>query len=398
MNTTGGQRKRLLVVTSFWPVETNPIRGIFVVQQSHALLELGCDLTVVCVSPWPETRARPQAPEIVGLPGSLDLVRARQLAVPGGFTGMPLRLSFNTWSSGLAIDRALQRVEDLGDFDGVLVHGLVACGLSLQRWLPRIAAPAIVTLHGEDPYLEASAGAKPVARMLDELWQLPCTCALVGQSLRAYAQKLRVPAEKIAIIHNGTDMPPPEACPHDQNEKGDDRVLLSISRLIRWKGVQLNLRAMAELSKRRPDLNWRYQVIGDGPERPRLEQLAMSLGIHDRVSFLGQLDHEVAMAHLAKCDVFSLPSWREPFGLVYLEAMARRRPVIGCRGAGAEEIARDGVDGRLVEPRDTASLAAALEELLCDPGAALIMGQAARSRASEFSWVANARRYLSHLQ
>ena len=409
MSSADEEGKRILVVSSFWPVDSNPIRGIFVVQQSRALVELGCDVTVVCVIPRPGQGSRPLSSVMVGLTERVRLLQARPFNVPHGrivrpmhisvrhgLTSSPRRFTLNAWFSGRAIDHAVQRIDRAPPFDGVLVHGIVECGLSLPQWLPRLSAPVVVTFHGEDPYLATAAGSPAVGETLNRAWKLPAAICLVGHALRPYAQKLHVPEERLQIIHNGTELPPLDSCSRPQNPMSAKRLLLSVSRLIKWKGIQINLRAMAILAQSRPDLNWEYQVIGEGPERAALEQEARDLGIGDRVFFLGQLEHDETMRRMAQCDVFALPSWREPFGLVYLEAMARQRPVLGCLDAGAQEIVHDGVHGRLVQAKDVKSLSAALEELLCDPATAATMGQAARLRASEFSWVANARRYLAH--
>ena len=138
----------------------------------------------------------------------------------------------------------------------------------------------------------------------------------------------------------------------------------------------------------------RYTVVGDGPERSRLEDLARRLGIADRVTFAGRLEHHEVVREVARADIFCLPSWREAFGVVYVEAMACGKPVIGCRSQGAEDIISPGQDGILVEPRDVASLASALGQLLEDPELRQRMGEAARRRSRAFSWDRTAEIYL----
>jgi glycosyltransferase involved in cell wall biosynthesis len=171
-------------------------------------------------------------------------------------------------------------------------------------------------------------------------------------------------------------------------------VVLSVSNLDKLKGIDLNLKALAQVRREYPALDWEYQIIGDGAERKSLERLAKDLAIADRVIFRGRLSHADTLTEIANCDIFSLPSWGENFGIVYLEAMGRGRPVIGCRGWGAAEMVRDGIDGVLVEPRDQVSLQAALAKLLIDPNASKSLGMAAGDRARGFSWGQNVQRYL----
>jgi glycosyltransferase involved in cell wall biosynthesis len=215
---------------------------------------------------------------------------------------------------------------------------------------------------------------------------------LVGRPLAAYAAGLGVPSERLSVVHNGTELPLRWSA--DQRPRDAVRVVLSVCNLVPLKGIDLNLRAFAEIRLRSPHLAWRYRVVGDGPERSALVRLAGSLGLSDRVEFLGRLDYQATMAEMAACDIFCLPSWGDSFGVVYLEAMSRGRPVIGCLDWGAAEMVRDGIDGRLVKPKDEHSLATALGELLSDPSRCASMGEDARRRAGEFSWDANVRRHL----
>ena len=99
--------------------------------------------------------------------------------------------------------------------------------------------------------------------------------------------------------------------------------------------------ALAVLRVRHPAL--RYVIVGDGPERERLESLAGSLGVADRVEFRGQLPNDGATAEATAGSLFVMPSVDEAFGVAYIEAMAGGVPAIGCRGEdGPEEIAAAG--------------------------------------------------------
>ena len=96
--------------------------------------------------------------------------------------------------------------------------------------------------------------------------------------------------------------------------------------------------ALALLRDRHPQL--RYVIVGDGPERERLRELATSLGVADRVEFRGQLPNDEAIAVALGASLFVMPSVDEAFGVAYVEAMAGGVPAIGCRGEdGPEEIA-----------------------------------------------------------
>jgi len=160
--------------------------------------------------------------------------------------------------------------------------------------------------------------------------------------------------------------------------------LLSVSRL--WaeelrKGVDHAIRAFARLAPRHPRA--RYRIVGKGSDKPRLQALAASLGLGDRVIFEeGLSDRELADRY-RKCSIFVLPSGQEGFGIVYLEAMRFAKPCVGGCAGGAGEVIEDGRTGFLVGFLDPEGLEAALDRLLGDPGLRSRMGEAGRRRVEE---------------
>ena len=166
-----------------------------------------------------------------------------------------------------------------------------------------------------------------------------------------------------------------------------------MSRLIRTKGVELNIRAVKKLVDRFENIL--YVVVGSGPKREALEQLIRSLGLAEHVRFIGQLPHEKAMEYMAACEIFTLPSWQETFGLVYIEAMAHAKPVIAVQGQGVDGIVVHGKTGLLVKPRDVDSLVEALDFLLSHPEEAQAMGERARRLVLEnYTWKKNAEKTM----
>ncbi len=181
------------------------------------------------------------------------------------------------------------------------------------------------------------------------------------------------------------------AVPPDRNklaglEKG--KTILTVGRLAaaeQYKGQDVVLRAMPEVLAKVPDAA--YLIAGDGDDRPRLEALARELGIQRHVFFLGHLNRAELAACYPACDVFALPARvelddrapkGEGFGIVYLEAMAFGKPVVGPNSGAPAEFIRHGEHGLLVDPEDPARVAQALIDLLTSPESAGRMGRAAR--------------------
>jgi glycosyltransferase involved in cell wall biosynthesis len=158
-------------------------------------------------------------------------------------------------------------------------------------------------------------------------------------------------------------------------------VVVTISRLFRWKGHADLLRAVALVRREAPDV--RLLVVGG--EYPHgsgymreLETLVTSLGLAGHVVFTG---HRADVANiLAASDVFAMPSLEEPFGLVYLEAMAMKKPVVALDSGGAPEVVERGETGLLAPPGDIDALARLLLTLIQDPELRSRMGDLGRRR------------------
>ena len=162
------------------------------------------------------------------------------------------------------------------------------------------------------------------------------------------------------------------------------RIILTVGRwdtAEKYKGADTLISALPSVLKAVPDVS--LVLVGDGDDRPRLEQLARDLGVSEHAHFLFGLTPEQLFACYANCDVFALPSRGEGFGLVFLEAMAHAKPVIGGAHGGIPDIVEDGVTGLLVPHGDVERLAQALESLFNDPGRAREMGARGRERSGE---------------
>ncbi len=145
----------------------------------------------------------------------------------------------------------------------------------------------------------------------------------------------------------------------------EGRVILSVGRWAaseRYKGVDDLIRAVAQLQTKFPRLC--LAAVGDGDDLQRLEKIARDLGVSESIRFLTNLSREEIAACYARSEIFALPSTGEGFGLVFLEAMAFGKPLIGTAHGGITDIIENRVNGLLVPAGDLKSLVDALAELL----------------------------------
>jgi len=159
--------------------------------------------------------------------------------------------------------------------------------------------------------------------------------------------------------------------------KKGSRNILTVARLDlhdRGKNIDALIEAMVLLKRRNVECT--LQVVGEGPLKGELASLARERAVEDRVELLGRIsDAELAEAYARAC-LFAMPSSKEGFGIVFLEAWRHGLPVICGTGDAAAEIVTDGIDGFAVDPRDIEALSAKMTLLLDDPNRAFAMGEA----------------------
>ncbi len=204
--------------------------------------------------------------------------------------------------------------------------------------------------------------------------------AVSNEVARRMVRKLHWPVQKMQVIRNSV-APSPNGCLKNiaiPTEPASRPVVLTVARLDEQKGHRYLLEAAAQI----PDAQ--FVLAGDGPLRLSLEAQARSLGLEERVKFLGYRTDISDL--LADCDVFVLPSLYEGLPLSVLEAMSAGRTVIATHIGGTDEAVIAGETGLLVPPADSVALAAAIRSVLADRSFAQRLAQAGRARVErEFS-------------
>ncbi|HKU38099.1 MAG TPA: glycosyltransferase family 4 protein [Polyangiales bacterium] len=273
-----------------------------------------------------------------------------------------------------------------------------APGFALLRaaQLARVPLPVFSALMGKE-LIHRPLGRFPVAqsvydRIRRRALQEPRGLISISARTAELAVQAGAAPDRIRTTYIGVD--PERYRPEEQPElrrklAGDGQLLLSVARLVPRKGIDNVLQALPAVLARVPNLT--YAVIGEGPDLARLTALAAQLGVSERVRFLQGVPGDLVEYYNA-CDLFVMPAREEPgdvegFGIVYLEANACEKPVIGARAGGVIDAVADGESGLLVPQNDVPALAAAITSLLTDRERAADLGRRGRQRVlSQLSW------------
>jgi len=257
----------------------------------------------------------------------------------------------------------------------------VVCGHVAQlpvAWAARMLHPRLryyLVAHGVEVWRPFSLAERIALRGATRIF---CVSEYTRQELLKYCP---MRPDRAIVVHNALD--PFFAAGSPAPLAGRPPIILSASRLLytdRYKGVEDLIAAMPAILAAEPTAQLR--VVGQGDDLPRLQSLARKLGLlGTRIEFLGGVDDKRLVEELRGCRLFALPSRKEGFGLVYLEAMGQGRPSLGARAGGVPEVITEDT-GVLVEYGDVPAIAAGCLEGLRRPWSE----KALLDRAEKFSY------------
>ena len=286
----------------------------------------------------------------------------------------------------------------------VCIGELIACGW-LMGWLKRLTGTKqLAYVHGEDVTVRAEWSRKRRYRYLRQADHIVAVSSFTRDAL---VNQLGVPHEKISIIHNGVDLDffgkaPDPAKTRALRERlgiGNRRVILTVGRLVKRKGFDHSLEALARLAHEIPDFV--YLVVGNGPEREALAAQAKRLGLADRVVFVGQVDNSELRHCYDLAEFFLMPNRDMPdgdtegFGLVFLEANAAGKPVISGRAGGVPDAVNDGENGLTVNGHDPEDIAQAVRRLLTDDALRERLAEGGLERTRNAGWAQRASEFAA---
>lgn len=376
---------RLLTFSSLYPSSARPGHGIFVESRLRHLLESGTVRSVV-VAPIPwfpgslpglgRYRALAQTERQETLHG-IEVLHPRYPLLPKiGMSSAPFLMAG-------ACARSLRKVLENGyEFDAIDAHYFYPTGVAAMLLGLRFGKPVVITARGSDINLIAQHA---IPRKL-MVWAARRAAGVVAvsQALKSSLERLGVDGSKISVLRNGVDAVAFRPLDRDAERARlgvGGTILLSVGNLIELKGNELVLRSLKSL----PEAT--LFLVGDGPDRARLESVARELGVGHRVRFIGAVPQTDLPRYYSAADALLLASSSEGWPNVLLEAMACGTPVVAARVGGTPEIVTSPAAGLLFEPRPVEALETAVRQLLESPPSRA----ETRRHAENFSWAETTR-------
>ncbi|MBS1229937.1 MAG: glycosyltransferase [Proteobacteria bacterium] len=276
-----------------------------------------------------------------------------------------------------------------GSWLGLALRKLFGCGL-------------IIYVHGEEVTTQ-TAGRLHGNRRRSYLQAADKVISVSSFTCDALTREMGLPSEAIALVPNGvdTDRFSPGAADLQflaAHGLAGKRLIVSVGRLVPRKGMDMAIRAMPAVLRQVPEA--RLLIIGDGEYRPELMRIIDEEAMHDQVTLVGKVSDRDLLRYLQACELFVMPNRTMPdgdtegFGLVFREANACGKPVVGGRAGGAVEAVVDGQSGLLVDGCQPTEIAAAIVGILSDAELARQMSSFGLKLAQENNTRAVAERFL----
>jgi glycosyltransferase involved in cell wall biosynthesis len=375
---------KVLFLTHAFPRFDGDVAGGFLLRLASALGELGVDVNVVApASAGVAERAKLNG---TGIDRFHYAPRKYETLAYGGNMAEQVR---DSWSARFTMlgflgaeFRSAVRARREMQPDVVHAHWWFPSGL-VGTWLSKLShTPLVTTLHGTDVRIARSVSmSRPAFR---HVLQNSRATTAVSRWLAHEAQSLvSTPAPMVAPMPVATELFSPGGT------RAKDRVLF-VGRLTKQKGLDLLIRALAKLPA-----NISLDVVGDGDERPILENLARELGLGKRLRWHGSKPQEALVNFYRSATAVVVPSADEGLGLVAVEAMLCETPVVAFESGGLPDVVQHERTGFLVSERSPEALAVAISQLLSRPDRGQALGAAGRMHAlATFAPESVARRYI----
>lgn len=372
---------KVLQLTSSFPNNINSARYLYLWHSLEALQQAGVNPILLHTPSWkpfsPQSIDRSQFP--------IEIETQYCLSIPRHYFR-----NISNASYCASIVPRIKKLHQLYQFDVIHAHGEIS-GLAAVRAARVLSIPAVVTMHGVDmcPRMWKGDALSMFKKMFNQVDKL----IFVGESLQRHFDPMLADKTRSCVVYNGVQLP--KGININNAAIQSPFQIISISNLHEEKGINITLQALAHL-KNQGICDWTYTIIGSGDQKNVLTEMVKKFNLQQHVEFKGDLTHDAVYKHLEKADIFCLPSYREAFGIVYLEAMLHGLLAIGVREQGPQAFIEHDTTGLLVEPKNIDSLTHTLLYALRNREKMRVIAEAGKKQVLEnFTWKKHAEKLMN---
>jgi len=366
--------------------------GIFVHEQVKELIKLGVKVSVIApiaYSPkifsvlkkkWYEYSKIPYH-EIID---NVKVYHPRFLAVPNGYLK-----GYWGYIYAISASRIIKKIMLEDRIDLLHAHGSLPDDFGVYLLSKKFSVPYVLTVHGATVY---------AVQRINSHFEKSKIAIINANKIVAVSnvvlkriEKFTGRKEGVSCIYNGF-VKGEELTKLDADESNIIKILFAGS-LIERKGIRYLITAFNELKKKYSHI--KLIVAGGGILENEMILLCKKFKIENKVNFLGTISHERMLEEIRNCDILIVPSWDEAFGVVYLEAMSMKKPVVGTIHEGITDFIIDGENGCLVKPRDSNSIVEKLTLLIENKNLREEFGTKGFKSISNLTWEKNASENLA---
>lgn len=383
---------KILFLATYFPTPSSPSRGNWAFEQALALSDAGHAVRVVVPTAWLPRVAGKLSPRV-----------ARQADIPHNWEVDGLAIEYPRWPyypwhamgrinrvyPSLLIKmgwpflrRSLDRLVKEENFDFIFAHHTLVSGQIAEVLGRCYGIPYVVTDHEVGDLLECKNN-KGQKEVFERVAGGARGMVVVSEAMRREGQ-ISLPDIPFQVVYNGSSFPVLEVARRKKCD-GEFRAIFCCAKFYGRKDIPLLLRAFEVLAVSHP--LWELRIAGGGPDQALIHEVVEDMEAGDRVKLLGLISPTEVRREMEEADIFALVGWAEPFGVVFLEAMASGLPVVVSSDAGVAEVLEDGVSALFSEPQDLDSVIGALGPLMGDSELRYRIGRAGQSVFEDrFSW------------
>lgn len=331
---------KVLQLTSTFPQSINSARHLYLWHSLEALQQVGIQISVLHTPSW-----KPFSSQFIYQPQFPVKIDTHYcFSIPRHY----FRNISNILYCGSVVSK-IKKLNQLHQFDVIHAHGEIS-GLAAVIAAKQLGISSVVTIHGIDMCPRMWKGR--TLNQFKNMYQQADKIIFVGESLQRHFEPML--ADKTpCVVHNGVQLPM-ISCDKNNFIHSPARII-SVSNLHEGKGIDITLQALANLKSKGVG-DWVYTIIGSGDQKSNLLKMVKKYDLQNHVEFKGDLSHDAVYENLQNANIFCLPSYREAFGIAYLEAMVHGLLTIGVKGQGPQAFIEHDRTGLLVEPQSVDSL------------------------------------------